>query len=206
MSRRSRGRVFTRSGVIGASTAMAATLVLSACGVSLVSDADSTASPSKHPSGATTTSTDRLPGASPTTHGENPTSPTSPAPETTSPGGGGALPNGLTYSGFSARVAPVSKEIPCDRGPVQLTESGPAIRLVGSCSQVTISGDATSVIADQVDSVTVSGSGVVLMARGIGSVTLTADAFASEVYWLGGQPSVTDNGAGNVARSIPEGP
>lgn len=201
-----RRRVSTRTGLICAATGLTATVLLSGCGLSLVNDDGSSGTPSARPSNSATTGADPTPGASPTTQGGESPTPTTPTPGTTSSDGGGALPNGLTYSGFSARLAKVNKEIPCDRGPVQLTESGPAIRLVGSCGQVTISGDATSVIADQVDSVTVSGSGVVLMTRGIGAVTFTADAFASEVYWLGGQPSVNDSGAGNTARSIPEGP
>lgn len=195
MNRPGLRRVLARPLVLGASTALVASLALSGCGVSVVDD-DQAASPTVRSSG-TTTGTGSTPAASPTTDAPSPGS----TPD------GSATPTGsLTYAGFAARFAKFDKEIPCDRGPVELTESGPAIRLVGSCGEVTISGSAVAVIADEVASATVSGSGVVLMTKSIGDITLTSDAFASEVYWVGGQPNVTDNGAGNTARSIEEGP
>lgn len=206
MNRPVPARLFSLSAPLAPAAVLVGTLALSGCGMSLVNEDGKAGSPSSRSTGSTTN-------PAPTTQGGSPSAPDTSEPSGATPSGSaggtgdaGGQPGDMTYASFAARLAKVNKEIPCDRGPVELTESGPAIRLVGSCGQVTISGDATSVIADEVDSVTVSGSGVVLMTKAITNVTLTADAFASEVYWTGGQPNVDDVGAGNTARRVPEGP
>lgn len=203
MNRPVHARLLSLSSPLTVAAVLVGTLALSGCGVSLVNDDSKAASQTPRSTGS---GSDPVP----TTSGDSPSVPDTSGPSDPAPSGStdstGGQSGEMTYASFAARLAKVNKEIPCDRGPVDLTESGPAIRLVGQCGQVTISGDATSVIADEVDSLTVSGSGVVLMTKAIKNVTLTADAFASEVYWTGGQPNVNDIGAGNTVRKVPEGP
>lgn len=95
-----------------------------------------------------------------------------------------------------AKVAAATTTMPCPSEP--LDQDGTIVRVEGDCAELVIEIDAGVVIADDVDQLTLKGSGTTVFVNSVKSITVTGSA--SDVYWAGDTPSVTDSGAANTIR------
>ena len=89
----------------------------------------------------------------------------------------------------------VTVTLPCEP-EIEVTQPGATLRLEGQCESVTVTGDASVVIADSIGSLVITASGVVVYADDISSLKVTGDA--NTVRWEGSTPSVDNTGAGNT--------
>lgn len=89
----------------------------------------------------------------------------------------------------------VTVTLPCEPD-TEVSQPGATVRLEGDCENLTVTGDASVVIADSVGSLVITASGVVVYADGVDSLRVTGDA--NTVRWGGSTPSVDNTGAGNT--------
>ncbi|QIM17185.1 DUF3060 domain-containing protein [Leucobacter insecticola] len=92
----------------------------------------------------------------------------------------------------------VTRTEDCASGSVSIGSSGEVVQIQGSCASVTVSGDGSVVLADDVDSLTVSGTGAVVITKKLGAVT--ASGIGNVVSWTNGSPTISDSGTGNVIQ------
>jgi len=89
----------------------------------------------------------------------------------------------------------VTVTLPCEP-EIDVSQPGATLRLEGDCESVTVTGDASVVIADSIGSLVITASGVVVYADTIASLKVTGDA--NTVRWGGSTPGVDNTGAGNT--------
>lgn len=96
----------------------------------------------------------------------------------------------------------VVKQLDCSGGSITVSGAGTVAELTQPCDRVTVDGAGIVLLAQRIGSLDVQGASSMILATNIGAVK--TDGAGVEVYWTSGQPTVSDTGAGTVARRIEE--
>lgn len=85
-------------------------------------------------------------------------------------------------------------------GSYAVPGAGETLNLVGDLDSLTIQGASTRIAAEDVDTLTIQGSDVVVYARDIDHLVIQGSGVT--VHWLGDDPDIQDQGAGNTTGKL----
>ena len=85
-------------------------------------------------------------------------------------------------------------------GSYAVPGAGETLNLVGDLDSLTIQGASTRIAAEEVDTLTIQGSDVVVYARDIDHLVIQGSGVT--VHWLGDDPDIQDQGAGNTTGKL----
>lgn len=84
---------------------------------------------------------------------------------------------------------------PCD-GALTLERAGAVVAVEGDCDHLTVSADGSTIVAEDVTTLEIIGTGNVVYTDAL--TTLAVSGNANVVHWLGAEPTISDDGAGNA--------
>lgn len=95
----------------------------------------------------------------------------------------------------------VVTELTCPDGVVDVDSFATVVEVVEDCSVVNVSGDASTVVAQNVGTLNLDASATVVLVASAEQVNLAANGSANTVVWESGSPTVSDLSTGSVAVS-----
>lgn len=108
--------------------------------------------------------------------------------------------DGSEYPTRAEISAAATKQVTCGGGDLEISDIGVVVEVVDDCGTLTVSGDASVVLAAEVDALDISAVGAVVLVASTSAVTLTGDA--TTVLWESGSPAIDDASFGSVLVGV----
>lgn len=92
----------------------------------------------------------------------------------------------------------VQRQLNCSGGTLDIADAGSVVEVDEDCTNVTVSGSGTVVLADDIKKLTVTGMDVTVFVDTLGAVKVIGSD--NRVFWDDGNPKITNTGMNNTVE------